>query len=72
MCFAFIQECLDEAYKSPIQIPHIGVEDDRSSLGSSGSLRNSFNALTTKGNFSFSTYYLCKMSLFALIFAFPK
>ncbi|XP_056696434.1 uncharacterized protein At2g02148 isoform X2 [Spinacia oleracea] len=41
-------ECLDEAYKSPIQIPHIGVEDDRSSLGSSGSLRNSFNALTTK------------------------
>lgn len=41
-------DCLDEAYKSPIQIPNIGVEDDRSSLESSGSLRKSCNALTAK------------------------
>ncbi|KMT09702.1 hypothetical protein BVRB_6g131520 [Beta vulgaris subsp. vulgaris] len=40
--------CLDDTYKSPIQILNIGVEDDRSSLESSGSLRNSCNALITK------------------------
>lgn len=40
--------CLDEAYKSPAQIPNLGVEDDRSSLESSGSLRNSCYALTAK------------------------
>ncbi|KAL2924386.1 hypothetical protein RDABS01_023051, partial [Bienertia sinuspersici] len=42
------KDCLDDAYKSPIQILNIGVEDDRSSLESSGSLRNSYNALTAK------------------------
>ncbi|XP_021713711.1 uncharacterized protein At2g02148-like [Chenopodium quinoa] len=41
-------DCLDEVYKTPIQIPNIVVEDDRSSLESSGSLRNSCHALTAK------------------------
>ncbi|XP_074309024.1 uncharacterized protein At2g02148 [Silene latifolia] len=41
-------DCLDERYKDPMQIPSIGAEDDRSSLESSGSLRNSCNELTMK------------------------
>ncbi|KAH9624019.1 hypothetical protein KSS87_008612 [Heliosperma pusillum] len=40
--------CLGERYKDHMQIPSIGVEDDRSSLESSGSLRNSCNELTMK------------------------
>ncbi|XP_057541971.1 uncharacterized protein At2g02148 isoform X2 [Amaranthus tricolor] len=39
-------DCLVEVYKNPIQIPNIGVDDDQSSLESSGSLRKSCSVLT--------------------------
>uniref|UniRef100_A0A7C9EUD1 Zinc-ribbon domain-containing protein n=1 Tax=Opuntia streptacantha TaxID=393608 RepID=A0A7C9EUD1_OPUST len=41
-------DCLDEPYKDQIQIPTVLVEDDRSSLESSGSLRNPCSTLTAK------------------------
>lgn len=41
-------DCLDEPYKDQIQIPTVLVEDDRSSLESSGSLRNPCCTLTAK------------------------
>ncbi|KAL9241716.1 hypothetical protein vseg_015794 [Gypsophila vaccaria] len=41
-------DCLDERYKDPMHITNIGIEDDRSSLESSGSLIDSCNGLTTK------------------------
>ncbi|KAK9749785.1 hypothetical protein RND81_02G150000 [Saponaria officinalis] len=40
-------DCLDERYKDPMHIRNIGIEDDRSSLESSGSLRDSCIGLTT-------------------------
>lgn len=44
-------------YKNPIQIPNIGVDDDQSSLESSGSLRKSCSVLTANGNFQYSASF---------------
>lgn len=57
LLLCFLQDCINESYRSSLHIQDVGVEDDRSSLDDGESSRVGYNILTIDGTPVFSFWF---------------